>query len=358
MKQRNMMIAIHGWVGLIAGLLIVIMGLTGSAIVFHPEIDRSLNPHLMQVQPQGERVAIATFLESIQSAVPGSRLELMQIPQTPDETYKLMLKSKDNVWHEVFIHPYTGAVLGTRQREHTFIGFLYAIHHDLLAGKIGLYLVTLSGIVLMLQAITGLILWTGWRKLASGLRIRWGSPLRLLSFDLHNVSGLFFNLFLLLIGATGVVIAIAHIVLTPAITELPPPFQPTIALGELLNKANTAMPDGVTTALSFPDAQTLVVTKKLPQDHPRFYFSSVRLNSRTGEVLAANKVAKVEPVWKFLITTTDLHFGVFGGLPTRILYVFVGFIPLILFVTGLLMRRRKRTSTNQTQELYPVERLS
>ncbi|MHC5725239.1 MAG: PepSY domain-containing protein, partial [Nostoc sp.] len=33
----------------------------------------------------------------------------------------------------------------------------------------------------------------------------------------------------------------------------------------------------------------------------------------------------------------DLHYGTFGGLPTRILYVFVGLAPLVLFVTGFLM---------------------
>ncbi|MDF5730419.1 MAG: PepSY-associated TM helix domain-containing protein [Rhizonema sp. PD38] len=32
-----------------------------------------------------------------------------------------------------------------------------------------------------------------------------------------------------------------------------------------------------------------------------------------------------------------LHFSTFGGLSTRILYVFVGLAPLILFVTGFVM---------------------
>ncbi|MEH2244574.1 PepSY-associated TM helix domain-containing protein [Nostoc sp.] len=32
-----------------------------------------------------------------------------------------------------------------------------------------------------------------------------------------------------------------------------------------------------------------------------------------------------------------MHFGTFGGFPTRILHVFVGLAPLILFVTGFVI---------------------
>jgi outer membrane receptor protein involved in Fe transport len=40
---------------------------------------------------------------------------------------------------------------------------------------------------------------------------------------------------------------------------------------------------------------------------------------------------------RVLNSFTPLHYGTFGGLPTRILYVFVGLAPLILFLTGFLM---------------------
>ncbi|NJM71508.1 MAG: TonB-dependent siderophore receptor [Scytonema sp. RU_4_4] len=40
---------------------------------------------------------------------------------------------------------------------------------------------------------------------------------------------------------------------------------------------------------------------------------------------------------RVLNSFVPLHYGTFGGLPTRILYVFVGLAPLILFVTGFVM---------------------
>lgn len=346
MKFRNRLSKLHGFVGILGGLLLVVMGLTGSAIVFHQEIDRALNPYLMQVVPQGERVTLDTCLKSAQAAFPEGRLESIQMPQTADQTYGLGFRTGVKTWREMFVHPYTGQVLGIRQKERTLIGFLYALHHDLFAGKIGLYLVGVSGLILMLQSITGLILWTGWRKLASGFRIRWNAPARLFSFDLHNVGGFVFNLFLLITGFTGVVIVGAHILLDPhaAIAELPPPFQPAIAVSKLLQTADAALPDGTTTNIAFPDAKQMVVTKKLPQDHPRFFFSSVTIDGISGKVVEVNKVVEPPAMWKFLIPIAELHFGSFGGLPTRFFYIFVGLSPLVLFITGTAMwwhRKRK-----------------
>ncbi|MHC5862935.1 PepSY domain-containing protein [Nostoc sp.] len=41
--------------------------------------------------------------------------------------------------------------------------------------------------------------------------------------------------------------------------------------------------------------------------------------------------------YNILNSFNDLHYGTFGGLPTRILYVFVGVAPLVLFVTVFFM---------------------
>jgi uncharacterized iron-regulated membrane protein len=355
MQQRNRISTLHGFIGILGGLFLVVMGLTGSAIVFHQEIDHTLNAPLMQVVPQGKPVAIDTFWNSVQTSVPGGRLESIQMPQTQNETYRFELKAKDKTLWEVFVHPYTGKVLGMRQGERTpFMSLLYNLHHDLSAGNFGLWLVGFSGLILMLQSITGLMLWTGWRKLASGFRIRWGAPTRLLSFDLHNVGGIIANLLLLISGLTGVVIVGAHILLAPPaeVAKVPPSFQPKVALSELLRKADSAIPNGVTTSVSFPDAQTIVVAKKLPQDHARFYFSSVTLDGLTGQILEVNQVSDPVPMWKFLMAIADLHFGTFGGLPTRILYLFLGCMPTLLFATGLVnWRRRRRLPTRQEQEL-------
>lgn len=360
MKIQNLVRSLHGYIGIVAGLLLVVMGLTGGVIVFQQELDRAFNPQLMQVSPQGEMVAVDKFLAAAQSSMPKARLESIVIPQTLDSTYKLSFKTEDEVPFELFVDPYTGKILGSRRSDRTLISMIYAIHHDLSAGKIGLYLVGISGLALILQSLTGILLWTGWRKLSKGFRIRWHSPMPLLNFDLHNVGGAISNIFLLILGFTGFVIVGAHILLEPPHTEaklLPPAFQPLISVSQLMQIADQAMPDGKTTSISFPDRQTMVVAKKLPQDHDRFYFSSVTLDGKTGKVIEASKVTELPPMWKFLVPIADLHFGTIAGLPSRILYVFIGIVPLLLFITGIKMfkmRKWDRVKKKETRDLVAI----
>lgn len=45
---------------------------------------------------------------------------------------------------------------------------------------------------------------------------------------------------------------------------------------------------------------------------------------------------------RILNSFTPLHYGTFGGIPTRILYVFVGLAPTVLLVTGFFMWRYRK----------------
>ncbi|MBW4638302.1 MAG: PepSY domain-containing protein [Gloeocapsa sp. UFS-A4-WI-NPMV-4B04] len=54
---------------------------------------------------------------------------------------------------------------------------------------------------------------------------------------------------------------------------------------------------------------------------------------------------------RVLVSFTPLHFGTFGGLPTCILYVFVGLAPLILFITGFVMWRHRYRAKSRTNSV-------
>jgi uncharacterized iron-regulated membrane protein len=60
---------------------------------------------------------------------------------------------------------------------------------------------------------------------------------------------------------------------------------------------------------------------------------------------------------RILNAFTPLHFGTFWGLPSRILYVFVGLAPLILFISGFVMwwyRKRKDERLVETSEAQAI----
>lgn len=127
---------------------------------------------------------------------------------------------------------------------------------------------------------------------------------------------------------------------------------------ELLGKADAAMPDGKTTFVGFSESQPrqITVRKKLPnQETGQFDLSIVELDRYSGEVLQVSKVVKPNPFFKVLVVIAELHFGTFGGLPTRILYIFIGLMPTVLLSTGLVIWRRRRWALARSREATQVK---
>jgi uncharacterized iron-regulated membrane protein len=359
MNVRNLVLKLHGWIGIVMGLFLIISSLTGASIVFREELDHVLYRSLQTVTPQAEQVSIDAILAPVQSAHPDLLLQFILFPRNPEDTYLVAMKQPNGLRLETFVNPHTGAVLGERVWERSPIGFLYSLHEELLSGTGGMIVVGISGFFLLLTALTGVILWTGWRKLANGFRIRWHAPPALVSFDFHNVGGILSAVFLLILSATGIVIVILHVL--PALSTPPAikfvPQASSLALSELLRKADAAMPEGKTTMLVFGETQpqTVFMHKQLPnQTTGRFDLSSVEVDRATGKVLQVNKVEKPEGFFKLIVTIADLHFGTFGGLPTRILYVFVGLMPTILLITGLITWKRRQGLLARRKESLQV----
>ena len=123
----------HRYIGLTFGLLLLILGLTGSVLVFQRQIDRFLNPYLMQVASQAERSSIDAVLAVVRQAYPDLQLQRITFPELPRRnTYQVNLEPKERLTYEqtteVFVNPYTAEILGSRQSDRYLIGFLYKLH--------------------------------------------------------------------------------------------------------------------------------------------------------------------------------------------------------------------------------------
>ncbi len=351
MRLRKTALILHRVIGVMVGLLLVVIGLTGSSLVFWHEIDESLNPQLMQVVPQGDSLlSLESVVQKVSPAYPDLKLSSIDLPRKPEATYQVWLKSKDDQWIVNYVNPYTGAVLGKRQWGRTLMTFIYDIHITLLAGEFGGIVVGICGILLLLLTVTGLILWPGWRQFAQGFKVRWKSPAQLVNYDIHKVGGILSAAFLLLIASTGAAM-IFHTHFESAVywltgTPKPPELKSTViansqpmAVDTILQKANAALPGGETTYISLPQAPDGVfrVIKKLAHDSTPNGRSRVYLDQYSGEVLRVENAFKAPLPNRILNSLFPLHIGVYGGLAMRILYIFIGLTPAVLFITGFML---------------------
>ena len=357
-KLRNIAFILHRYIGLAVGIILVIVGLTGSLLVFEHEMDDwVIGQRFGHVVPQQQRLSTATLVDNVKAAyAKHPDWQVGQVQMLPkQEFYTLRLNRPDDTQWEVFVNPYTGVIMGDRQRETALFSRVLDLHYALLIGNTGIIIVGIAAFLLMILSITGIVIWSGWRKLLSGFKIKWNAHPKRLNFDIHKVTGIITAIFLSAIAFTGFCWNFYDYA-TPAIyaatfTPEPPEVKstlvngnPTLHLDEILRRSQRALPGATNTFINLPKKpdQVFEVYKKVPGDWEDFN-SYVKLDQFSGKVLYVQDSRRGGLGDRVLNSFTPLHYGTFGGILTRILYVFVGLSPTILLITGFVMwwHRRK-----------------
>ena len=374
-KLRRAAFHLHRWIGLVVGLLLILIGITGSLLVFEAEISDWLNTQQFgTIVRQAERLAPATAIEIAKTTHPTWQAVNLYIPADDHHPYKLRMTAPaanpDLYLHgnnEVFVHPYTGKVLGDRVERFSFYRFLLNLHYRLFAEDIGIIVVGMTGLLLLSLSLSGLMLWPGWRKLINGFKIKWDAHPKRVNFDIHKVVGIVSAIFLTITAFTGFcwnfydVTQPAIYTLTATPTRPDPVSKPLsnqapLGLTDVLAIADTALPER-TTIVGLPDKPTSVfsIYKQIPGGSA--YGGAVYVDQFSGQVLRVDDERKAALGDRILNAFTPLHFGTFWGLPSRILYVFVGLAPLILFISGFVMwwyRKRKDDRLMETSEAQAI----
>ncbi len=233
--------------------------------------------------------------------------------------------------------------MGCSLWEYSIVGFLYTFHHELFLGHPGLIILSIVGIALLGMSLSGMMLWTGWRNRQSRLKIRWNAPQKLINFDLHQTVGILSQFLLAILSLTGTIIVILHIF--PVFGEdnsapIAAPNSQPIALSQLVQTADMAMPGGRITNVSFDRERPrkLTVTKHFSeQETGKFDLSNVQVDRYNGKILLIHKVIQPDPFMLVIVIIANLHFGTVAGLPSQILYLIAGTSPAILLITGIKM---------------------
>jgi len=350
--MRRLIVKIHLMIALIAGVFVVILGLTGSVIAFEPELDRLFHSDIFYVKTGGRSLSLAEIGAAVSHRYPGEPIVAYLPSQSPDFATEVILSRGI-----VAVNQYTGEILGVRRRGQTFLGFVRALHIRLATGVLGRGIVKWSSAALLLAMFSGFYLWFPRRV----IRIRGRRWTTLFWWDLHNVIGVFSLLPLLALTATGVVIGFED------------------PIGHLLDRlGGTARIDSVQVNMARqavaggdeipPDQALAVVEAKFPGvavhrvQMPKFgglyrvsfgkvgrYITgredSVSIDPHSGEIVAESLAMKSSLRERFMIVNGAIHTGSILGTTTKFVAAASLTIP-VQAVSGLLLwlRRRRRTS--------------
>ena len=112
----------------------IVIGLTGSVLVFYPEMDRSLiSLHTGPIFSQENRVSMESVLDTVQAAYVGHpelKLSGIRMSLESDVSYEVELESPDEKYTQAFVNPYTGNILFSRVWNTSLFGVVYKLHSN------------------------------------------------------------------------------------------------------------------------------------------------------------------------------------------------------------------------------------
>ncbi|MDQ1834758.1 PepSY-associated TM helix domain-containing protein [Massilia scottii] len=369
---------VHLWAGLIFGTILVVLGLTGSALAWMHELDVLLNPTLLQVAPppgmaRGApmRVAPATVQAATERLLRDphyGRPSQLMFPERAGDVFVAWYRDptqQASTWNvavsrQVMLDPATLAVTGER----TWGGFafsrpqlmstLFHIHRYLVAGDTGKTVIGVTGVALLLLSVTGIVLW--WPRMTASaikgaLTVRHGGNWPRFNFQLHRAGGFFAAPVLLVLAVSGVYFNLPQWVLpvVGAVATLAPAGKPVnrsapeaapIAPSEAMAAAQAQFPNARVSRLALPakPGQPYEIRLRQP-DELRAGDGATRVSIDAGD---ASVLRTVDPLRApagdtFLSWMFPLHTGEAFGIAGRTFISLFGVVPLMFFVTGLVI---------------------
>jgi uncharacterized iron-regulated membrane protein len=380
---RRTLFTVHMWVGLVLGLFLAALGLSGSVLVYDDAV-----AGLLDRPPQALTAGMPLPLSMIQSIARDAADQQgvkgqMQIilPEKPLQPITVRLggispmgnmagmagqrqrggERREGVQGggrglQLFIDPVSGEVLGTRKAAAPgLLIFAHQLHGNFLMGRDGrTYVVGWLGVAMCILGLSGLVLWWPkkgqWkyafkvRSTASGLRFH---------RELHAATGIWIFLVFLAVSFSGLVIAWPQTFGVPngrGNVSVEPADGRRLGATEAVIAAQRAVPGLEARSVTIPAAPDQPISVSyLSHDAVA---ATAYVDPYRGTVLSVR-----DPSGSFMAWMRPVHQGSLGAV-WKFLVFLSGLVPTLFVVTGLVMwtkKRQRHVPMNEPLPEVPVE---
>ena len=346
---RRALFQVHLWLGMLTGVYIFVVCVTGAALVFRIDMQRALHPDLF-TPGAGAPADPVAIMDSVTRAYPRERLSGIDAPTTGRPTY-LAYTTSGTRFRTLLLDPVTAEMLGELP-EASFVRTLQDLHFDLLAGRTGRMMNGLGAAVLALMCMTGVVIWwpgrSNWRR---SMLVDWRRHWKRTTWDLHSAVGFWTVALVLMWAVTGLYFAfpsafrstvdrISPITKAPIPQSTPRAGRVPLSWGALVDRARGHAPAQHVARVVVPSnerAAFLVQFSPVVPTPLGAELLSVYVDQYSGAVLTppastTRTAGDIVMAW-----VAPLHVGSFGGLGVRIAWLILGLAPAVLFVTGVIM---------------------
>jgi uncharacterized iron-regulated membrane protein len=363
---------LHSWIGLFVAVHAVVLFLSGALLLFRDEIEQSFAPE--QAALSARELTSKDFVAAEKMArdlFPNDRI----LSVAADENSPNLIQIRMGIdgaknfrgARRLAYDSLTGSQAIEVKRS-GFFEWLLELHRDLLMGSKGKLYVAFVGLLYLFTLVSGFVIYGGFMKKKAFSEMRRQSP-RALYADLHKYLGVATFAWAFLIGATGVFLALNSTLLKIyQATELRTITQSLqrsdvreadassfeSALAKLATLKATAALDFV----AFPDTEFapagsfLILIKGTGRFDERLSELAILSTDANG----GGEIRSLPGYLKALMLSEPLHFGDYGGLPLKIVWLILTLMTLMLPLTGIYVWVKRKFLNRELTPKYELRK--
>ncbi len=383
MKKKNTrknILLIHRVLGLLTGVVIFIVSITGCLWVFKEEIESFYTDYKYVTPMDGELITASEVKKIAAKENPNREIHGVLYGKRGEAVEVIFYEADSEVYYQsLYINPYNGIPIKQVDHNAGFFGFVLKGHVRLwLPEAIGARIVSYSVLIFLFIIISGIVLW--WPKKKKNwkqrLKFDWNNKTRWKrkNFDLHTVVGFYVSTLALVLVFTGCVMAFNwfyFIAYKATGGDKDPRFvipnSETVQQGNVTNDYDQLIPmlykkydKAVGFELHYPtnDSTSIYIevgnSDGLHYDADYLFFDQNTLKEiETNSIYGKYEKAKFAD--KLIRMNYDIHIGSIGGITGKIIAFLVSLLCASLPVSGILLwygRKYKKTKQEKVAAIY------
>lgn len=205
---RKLIRQLHLWLGLVSGLLVFVIAITGCIYAFQEEIQTATQPYRFVKAGNLPFLPPSQLIAAANEKLPDKKVHAVMYQGASDAAKVIYYSFEDNYYYFVYVNPYSGKVLKVKNEFADFFRIVLDGHFYLwLPAHIGQPVVASATLVFFVMLVSGIILW--WPRNRKGLKkkfsFRWKAGWKRKNYDLHSVAGFYICWLALVFVLTGLV---------------------------------------------------------------------------------------------------------------------------------------------------------
>lgn len=383
MKIRKITGVIHLWLGMISGVLVFIIAITGCIYAFQYEIQELTQPYRFVEAEDRPFLMPSRIMEIAEKALPGKHVHAIMYEGRERAARAIFFSFEEHYYDFVYVNQYSGEVLKVKDEYKDFFRIILDGHFYLwLPPEVGQPVSAGATLIFLVMVISGLVLW--WPASKNGMKqrfsIKWNVRWKRKNYDLHNVLGFYVSWMAILFAVTGLVWGFEWF--------RDGLYQVVSGGEEFIEYQDPPSKNIVKSRIDSSGLKPIdQLWLRMVQEHPDAGWLEIHPPETSGSSFAVNANPDIETYWKtdyryfdqytleelevdhmwgrfekasvadkLFRMNYDIHVGGILGLPGKLLAFFGSLIVASLPVTGFLIwwGRRKKTKINSRSASEPI----